>query len=74
MSKKKDNNLILVNSGKEKYYFTSLSRTGRFLNILPASVSWAIAHRNVLKNNRDEDVTIEIIDGSEIPYKYINNN
>lgn len=71
---KKDNNLILVNVGKKKYYFTSTNRAGGFLGLQANSVNWAILHKNVLTNNRDEKVTIEVIDGSEIPYKLINNN
>lgn len=74
MKKKNDNNLLLVKSGNRKHYFTSISRVANFLNINPSSVAWAIGHRNVLKNNKDEDVTIEIVDGSDIPYKLINNN
>lgn len=73
MKTKKDNNLILVNVGNKKHYFTSLTRAGRFLGMQSSSISWAIAHRNELVNNAGETVTIEIIDGSEIPYKYINN-
>ena len=74
MQKKKDNNLLLVTSGKKKHYFTSLSRVAKFLGINAGSVAWAIGHRNTLKNNNDEDVTIEYVDGSDIPYKYINND
>lgn len=72
--KKKDNNLILVNVGKKKYYFTSTNRAGLFLGLQANSVNWAILHNNVMATNRDEKVNIEIIDGSEIPYKYINND
>ena len=71
--KKNNNNLICVNSGNEKHYFTSTSKTGEFLGIAPGSVQWAIDHHNVLINNKDEEVTIEIVDGSEIKFKYINN-
>lgn len=72
-SKKKDNNLILVSIGKKKYYFTSSTRAGKFLGLQGSSVNWAIVHRNILKSNKGEDITIEIVDGSEVPYKYINN-
>lgn len=71
--KKNDNNLICVNAGNEKHYFTSTSRAGTFLGLAAGSIQWAINHKNVLINNKDEEVTIEIVDGSEIKYKYINN-
>lgn len=74
MKRKKNNNLILVNVGKTKHYFTSATRAGDYLGIQGNSVNWAILHNNVLKNNNNEDVTIELVDGSDVPYKYINNN
>lgn len=73
MSKKKDNNLILVNVGNKKYYFTSAGKAGNFLGMQGPSVSWAISHRNELTNNAGEKVTITLVDGSDIQYKYINN-
>lgn len=73
MKRKKNNNLILVTSGNTKHYFTSANRAGKFLNLQANSISWAILHQNVLVNNRGENVTIECVDGSEIPYKLINN-
>jgi hypothetical protein len=73
MKTKKDNNLVLVNVGNKKYYFTSLTRAGRFLGLQSSSISWAIAHRNELTNNAGEKVTITLVDGSDIQYKYINN-
>ena len=73
MKRKKNNNLILVNVGAdEKHYFTSANRAGQFLGIQQNSVNWAIVHGNTLINNNDKEVTIELVDGSEIPYKYIN--
>jgi len=74
MKRKKNNNLILVNVGEEKHYFTSANRVGKFLGIQANSVSWAVMHQNVLVNNRGDNVTVQIVDGSEIPYKLINNN
>lgn len=73
MKTKKDNNLVLVNVGNKKHYFTSLTRAGRFLGLQSSSISWAIAHRNELTNNAGEKVTITLVDGSDIQYKYINN-
>lgn len=71
--KENNNNLICVTAGTEKHYFTSTTRAGQFLGLAAGSVQWAIDHHNVLVNNKDEDVTITIVDGSEIQYKYINN-
>lgn len=71
--KKKDNNLILVNVGRIKHYFTSSTRAGNYLGLQGSSVNWAIVHRNTLKSNKGEDITIEVVDGSDVPYKYINN-
>lgn len=73
MRTKKDNNLILVNVGKKKHYFASATRAGNYLGMQGNSVNWAIIHRNPLCNNNGEPITIELIDGSDIPYKLINN-
>ena len=70
--KKENNNLVLVNVGKKKYYFTSSNRAAIFLGIQSNTVNCAILKNKVLTNTKDEKVTIEICDGSEIPYKYIN--
>lgn len=73
MKKKKDNNLICVNVAGKPHYFTSPNYAGYFLGIAQCSVVWAINHKNNLTNYNGETVTIYIVDGSEIPYKYINN-
>lgn len=73
MKRKKNNNLILVNVGKKKHYFTSANRAGDYLGMGNNSVMWAIMHHNELMNNAGEKVTIELIDGSDVPYKLINN-
>lgn len=74
MKRKKNNNLILVNVGEnEKHYFTSTNRAGYFLGLQSNSVNWAIIHQNELVNSKNEIITVELVDGSEIPYKYINN-
>lgn len=74
MKRKENNNLILIttNTGKNKY-FTSLTKAGYYLGIASQSVKWAIEHHNELINNKDEKITLELVDGSEIPYKLINN-
>lgn len=73
MKHKKNNNLILVKSGNETHYFTTTNRAGKYLGLQANSINWAIVHGNILFNNKNEEVTISLIDGSEIPYKYINN-
>ena len=35
---------------------------------------WALNHHKEYWTENDERITIEIVDGSEIPYKLINNN
>lgn len=75
MKRKQNNNLITIryNSG-DMLYFTSLNRVAMKLGIAPASVKWAIEHNNVLTDFEGKVFTIVVIDGSEIPYKYINND
>lgn len=74
MRKKQNNNLVAINyNDGNMLYFTSTNRVAMKLGIAPASVKWAIEHRNVLTDVEGKVFTIGIIDGSEIPYKYINN-
>lgn len=75
MKEKKNNKLIYINIvGRESnLYFTSANRAGMRLKLQPNSVNWAIKHQNKLITENDEVCTIELVDGSEIPYKYINN-
>lgn len=74
MKKKNNNNLIAIryNNG-DMLYFTSINRVGMKLAIAPASVKWAIEHNNVLTDVEGKVFTIGIVDGSEVPYKLINN-
>lgn len=74
MRKKENNNLIAVryNNGRTDYY-TSLNRIAIKLALAPASVKWAINHGNVLTDVEGKVLTIGIVDGSEVPYKLINN-
>lgn len=74
MRKKENNNLIAVryNNGRTDYY-TSLNRIAIKLALAPASVKWAIEHNNVLTDVEGKVLTIGIVDGSEVPYKLINN-
>lgn len=74
MARKKNNNLVLLNyKDGEKKYYTSLNKAGLAVGIASPSVTWAVKHNNVLTDNDDREFTIEIVDGSEIKYKYINN-
>lgn len=74
MKKKTNNNLIAIKySSGDMLYFTSVNRVGMKLAIAPASVKWAIDHNNVLTDIEGKTFTIEVVDGSDIPYKYINN-
>lgn len=74
MRKKQNNNLIAVryDNGRTDYY-TSLNRIAIKLALAPASVKWAIEHNNVLTDVEGKVLTIGIVDGSEVPYKLINN-
>ena len=74
MRKKQNNNLIAVsyNNGRTDYY-TSLNRIAIKLALAPASVKWAIDHNNILTDVEGKALTIGIVDGSEVPYKLINN-
>lgn len=71
-TKKQNNNLICVKIGEHKYYYTSANRAGVKLGLQQNSVNWAINHKNKMITENDEIATVEIVDGSEIPYKYIN--
>lgn len=75
MAKKRNNNLVVLNyKDGEKKYYTSKNKAGLAVGIASPSVAWAIAHNNVLTDNQNREFTIGVIDGSEIKYKYINNN
>lgn len=73
MKTKENNNLILMTIGDKKRYFTSMNRAGIAAGLATASVKWAIHYGSELITNNEEKVTFKIVDGSEIPYKYINN-
>lgn len=75
MKRKKDNNLIVVDFGAgDKYYYTSPTKAGWKVCLAPASVKWAIEHNNVLCTVDGRNFRIYLEDGSDIPYKYINND
>ena len=75
MAKKRNNNLVEIRfEDGEKRYFTSYGKAGLNVGLVPASVKWAVDHGNILSANDDRKFTMHLVDGSEIPYKYINNN
>ena len=74
MRRKMNNNLVSINySNGNAIYYTSMNRAACRLGINPASVKWAVEHGNVLTDYEGKVFTIGIVDGSEVPYKYINN-
>ena len=74
MSKKKDNNLVVLNfSDGRKLYFTSMNKAALHLGLNIGSINWAIMRHTKMVTNGDIEVTVTIEDGSDIPYKYINN-
>lgn len=71
--KKKDNNLVCVLIGNTPHYFTSATRAGKYVGLASCSVVWAMTHNNDLTTEKGESIKFSIVDGSDIPYKYINN-
>ena len=74
MAKKINNNLVVIDFNGEKKYYTSMTKAGLKVGLAPASVRWAIGHGNVLTTCDNRNFTMYIVDGSEIPYKLINND
>lgn len=74
MRKKRNNNLVAINyANGEKLYYTSYTRAGYRVGLAAASVQWACEHGNTLYDLNDKELTISLIDGSNVQYKYINN-
>lgn len=73
MRKRSNNDLVLVNEGNKKLYFVSMNKAGLYLGLQANSVKWAIQHQNVLRNNNDEEVTIKIVDGTNVTWGEIYN-
>lgn len=76
MRKKENNNLVCaVYDDGEKRYFTSTNRAAATYGICEPSVKWCIKSGNTkFETNDGRIITFELVDGSEIPYKLINNN
>ena len=62
----KTNELYIITRGDEHHYFTSLYRIGKYLNKQRTQVEYSF-----LKNNDVDGWIIDIVDGSDIQYKYI---
>lgn len=74
MQKKKDNNLIaIIYKDGERQYYTSMTRAGLKVGLTSASVKWAIEHKNECEDFNCRKLVIDVVDGSEVPYKLINN-
>ena len=74
MKRKQNNNLVMIDYGKgNRIYYTSMNRAACKLGIASASVKWAVEHNNVLADYEGRSFSIGIVDGSEVPYKLINN-
>ena len=69
----KNKYLFCINIGDEKQYFTSARKAGFYLGIQASSILYAYKKGNkvITKDNRVCTITFE--DGSDVPYKYINN-
>lgn len=71
-NEKKNNDLICVESNKKKSYYTSNRRAALAIGVYAPAIQTAIDHQETLKNYAGEEVRVSLVDGSDIPYKYIN--
>lgn len=74
MKVKIDNNLIKITldcNGKE-FYFTSSNRAGKFIFKQTYNIERALITTHRIEFTELGPVTVELVDGSEIPYKLIN--
>lgn len=69
----KNNTLVCINIGDEKRYYTTARKAGLYLGIQSTSVLYAYKKKNRLITKDDRVCTITLEDGSDVPYKYINN-
>lgn len=69
MTEKTDNNLFKVTNEEKKYmhWFTSIGRISADLGIFRSTVEYCF-----LKNKPCHGYNIELVDGANIEYKYIN--
>ena len=74
MKQRKNNDLIkLTLNGELVGYYSSTNRAAMKSGKAQASILWHLAHTGNWKKIDDEVWTVEVVDGSEIAYKYINN-
>lgn len=75
MTEKKDNNLIKITldcNGKE-FYFTSASRAGLFIGKQKYNIMKALYDgSNRVEHSEIGPMKVELVDGSDVPYKLIN--
>ena len=67
---KLDNNLFHVTYEGREYYFTKYSYITRLTNLQQIQIQNAIRRPEIYKEKYG--VSVELVDGSEIKYKYIN--
>ena len=76
MTEKKDNNLIKITldcNGKV-FYFTSANRAGEFIGKQKYNIMKALKDgTNRIEFSEIGPMKVELVDGSDVPYKYINN-
>ena len=74
MRKKENNNLICVEVNNEKFYYTSMTRAANKLNVACGQVQWALLKGvNPTLPDGTRTAKVTLVDGSDIPYKLINN-
>ena len=74
MKRKQNNNLVLItNKENEKLYYSSYNRAAMSLGVQANSIKWAVNHSKKINDFNGNEVDVELVDGSEIPYKMINN-
>lgn len=73
--RKTDNNLVLVICDNEKKYYTSYNRAALAIGGVQAgSVKYACEKGKIIETPYNKVITVKLVDGSEIPYKLINND
>lgn len=68
---KKDNNLLKVIYNGKVYYFTKISYITRLCGLQGATISRIMEFPDC-KTAQNYNIKIELVDGSNIEYKYIN--
>lgn len=76
MGKEKyDNNLFMITiNGHEKHYFTSAARAADYIGIQRTLMMYNVGRGKTMRDSYGNMCEVAIVDGSDIPYKLINNN